>query len=1000
MTALRSNPFRCVFALLFAAAFFSAFAFQSVKIAADETDGRVVFQTDSFRYEIGANGKNLAFIDTTSGINYYKLSDNSNTARIEKSESGANNSKVAPGSDDPAIAGACAYVTVGSRRFPATKAVKDGETLRLEFSGASAAVEIKTAEKSKRLIFEITSVSGEFDAVAFVHIPLTLSAKPDEPFAACALALNLFTHVHQLPALHDAYWAEATKRFGLLGAKAAVCGAAQESILETIRAAMTEDAVGMPFSDKGGAWALSSEDGYGSYVMNFGALTEETADAWIEQCRRLGFTQIDNHGGGFFHFGSLDCQMPGGWDSFKRIIDKCHAAGIKVLLHTYVCYINQNARYVTPIPHPDLDTLAEWTLAEPISADATEITVNEPFENFDPNGYMSTSFRTIRIGDEIIQYAEMSKSAPWKFTGCVRGYHATAVAAHEAGERAALLKTFWGGLYVPKPDSALWNEIVQNHADVVNQCGFDGLYFDAIEGLQYMWGRENYWYYGAKFVMEIAEKLDHPVGMEFAGMIHNWWHYRSRYQAWDIPHRGYKRFLDIHFASMKAGEEYQHGCWLGHDPEIDRYAGMKEGGLYLPLQLGWWGFLTWGSPDTEPMYRDDFDYIGAKLVGNNAGFSFNRSIDVAQMDSSPFVREAVAVLHDCEEVRREGVFDESVCARLRQPKKEFKLLKNVDGTRCFQEMFYQKHKVAGVGHESAEWTVNNEFAEQPVQARIVAQLSPAAYGDAEKTVRFDAQTVQQLGACETNDGVSGNVKRSAESVPATGELAFEFSAASDGSVPIDAAWIHTPIFTIPAEKMSGDKRAIGVWICGDGQGEVLNFMFGSCSHLVAIDFTGWKYVELLEADSTAMSHYVWPPISYSVYTHYRDIGDPSQFRLWLNNIPAGKTVKCSLGPITALPARENELKNPTLTVNGQSIQFPTAIKTGMYMELRGVGQCVLYDRQGAPVADVVPSGQIPTLKSGENKISIAADSSLPTSARMEVTVIGEGERLEQTNNER
>ena len=186
-------------------------------------------------------------------------------------------------------------------------------------------------------------------------------------------------------------------------------------------------------------------------------------------------------------------------------------------------------------------------------------------------------------------------------------------------------------MYVPKPDSPLWYEIAKNHSDLINRCGFDGVYFDAIEGIQYMWGEENYWYYGGKFVMDVAKDLNRPVGMEFAGMIHQWWHYRSRYQAWDYPVRGYKRFLDVHLGSMKAGEEYQHGCWLGHDPKIDKFAGLKEGGLYLPFQLGWWNLSTWKDPSTEPTYGDDVDYIGCKMVGNNAGFSFSHPVDIKRL---------------------------------------------------------------------------------------------------------------------------------------------------------------------------------------------------------------------------------------------------------------------------------------------------------------------------------------------------------------------------------
>jgi hypothetical protein len=922
-----------------------------------------VFETDTFRYNIGGDGSNISLFDKIGGKEYLR----------------------------PGEPSACALVRVEGKEYPASAATLEGDILHLTFKNGSLCADIKVVSCHDYLIFEVVGIVGEPDAIVFVNVPLDLEAKPYEPFAACALALTPFTHVHQLPALHNAYRAEATNRFGMVGAKAALIGCPQSDILPAIRETMSHDAEDIPFSDKGGAWALSSDDGYGSYQMNFGTLTEETVDSWIESCRRLGFNQIDNHGGGFFSFGSLDNRQPGGWDSFKRVIDRCHDAGIKVILHTYTCFIGKDDRYVTPVPHPDLDTLHDWRLAEPIDARTDEITVLEPIDpEFLQGGWMTTSCRTLRIGDEIVKYTDATKEAPWKFLGCQRGFHNTRAAAHDSGTTASLLKTFWDGMYVPKPDSPLWYEIAKNHSDLINRCGFDGIYFDAIEGIQYMWGEENYWYYGGKFVMDVAKDLNRPVGMEFAGMIHQWWHYRSRYQAWDYPVRGYKRFLDVHLGSMKAGEEYQHGCWLGHDPKIDKFAGLKEGGLYLPFQLGWWNLSTWKDPSTEPTYGDDVDYIGCKMVGNNAGFSFSHPVDIKKIDADPFLAGCVSRIHDYEKARRADL-DESILAKLRQPKREYRLYHDADGTPWFREMFYKRHKIIDVSDDSAAWNVENEFVSQPISLRLTAFYSPAAYDDPMKAVRFDPAKVSK--DCEGNRGVTGTLEPDVDRVPATGESAFAFTASHTGEVPDDAAWVRTDLWRMPKSSDPKTLRTTGFWLCGDGLGEVLNVQLGCCSHLVKIDFTGWKYIELLEADSTQLSHYVWPPMGYTVYTHYRETGNLDECRIWYNNVPTGKTVRCLLGPIVALPYRENELKNPIVTVNGQAIRFPITLETGSYFELRD-GKCIKYRKDGVPAEEFTPSDPIPLLKKGENRLSVTAEASLPTGKRMELTVIGEGDRLQ------
>ena len=62
--------------------------------------------------------------------------------------------------------------------------------------------------------------------------------------------------------------------------------------------------------------------------------------------------------------------------------------------------------------------------------------------------------------------------------------------------------------------------------------------------------------------------------------------------------------------------------------------------------------------------------------------------------------------------------------------------------------------------------------------------------------------------------------------------------------------------------------ALGVWIYGDGKGELLNFQLNNTreyytawdDHYVDVNFTGWRYFELLLRERDAQRHqdYVWP----------------------------------------------------------------------------------------------------------------------------------------------
>ena len=198
----------------------------------------------------------------------------------------------------------------------------------------------------------------------------------------------------------------------------------------------------------------------------------------------------------------------------------------------------------------------------------------------------------------------------------------------------------------------------------------------------------------------------------------------------------------------------------------------------------------------------------------------------------------------------------------------------------------------------------------------------------------------------------------------------------------------------------GNKQALGVWVCGDGSGALLDFRvttrlphWGMCSHYVPLDFIGWRYVELVEAESTRSSDYIWPEQGgYFVYDHYRAVAAYnriSSFEVWLNNLPANQDVSCKIGPVRALETTVKKIRNPSVTVNGAALTFPVEMESGMYLELEEGGKCRLYDKDGKTVRDLALQGAVPLLKNGRNEVSFACDGDGPEDARVQVTLIGE-----------
>ncbi|MDO5553987.1 MAG: hypothetical protein Q4G68_09500 [Planctomycetia bacterium] len=973
--------------------------FYATTAFADDTSP-LKLETKSFRYEISQNGQNLALIDLATGTDY-----------LASSPEG----------------GPCATIEKDGQTVPCSQAALKDNRLTLAFGSSDVTATLDVQPREWSLALTVTEVTGDPDTLTFLSIPLTLHAKPDETFAACALSQNLTTHVHELPALMSQLVAHAYKRFGIVGAKASIVAAPMTDILVAIQESLQRDA-DFPISDQGGAWAAGAREGYGSYMMNFGSLTEKTVDDWIADCKNFGFDQIDNHGGsrGFFTFGSFDINpdlFPEGWNSFKKIVDRLHEAGISSIFHTYTMYISGDSSYVTPKPHPDLDVFARFTLAEPVTADATELVVQESTADVSlETGYVYCTNNVLRIGDELIRYSDVTREAPFKFTGCTRGLHGTEVAPHAAGASANILRTFWGGLYIPDPNSELFDEIARRTAEIVDQVGFDGIYFDAIEGVRSMWGEENYWYYGDKFVFEVMKNLKKPVGLEYAGMVHHWWHYRSRYQAWDSPNKGYKRFMDIHIASMKAGEEYQHGCWSGHLPQIQRYGSMKGSSLFLPLQLGWWNMLTWGGPKRDPLYCDDMEYVCCKMIGNNAGLSTNCNLSRALLDQTPAFARLATMIRRYEELRHANYFDASICEKLRQVGDEFTLVPDANNTWSFKPVKYEPHVTAGLDSDSARWTVSNAFDPQQIKFRLEVLTSANSYDDPEATMLLDPND-PQLTVVRAADGLAGTVTQSETNLTPTGEKTIQITATNQGQTPRDEAWLEMNHDMTPTMDLS-EKQALGVWVFGDAGGEVLDFRIWSSagfevaksSHLVKVDFSGWRYFELVEADSTQMSEYAWPGIGgYYVYDQYRgsaNYGAAAALQIWLNNVPAGHETRVQLGPVMALPTKAGKVENPLLTINGKELQLPVTMETGMYLELgtKGTNEpfaagedwdaisqndrpyCRLFTPGGQLAAEIPLDGELPLFQHGVNELTLSG-TSVTGPVRLRTTLITTGSPL-------
>ena len=218
----------------------------------------------------------------------------------------------------------------------------------------------------------------------------------------------------------------------------------------------------------------------------------------------------------------------------------------------------------------------------------------------------------------------------------------------------------------------------------------------------------------------------------------------------------------------------------------------------------------------------------------------------------------------------------------------------------------------------------------------------------------------------------------------------------------EGAWTKTGKMFRPPLDLS-QNQALGVWVYGDGQGELLNFQLKSPEHIspgigehyVMVDFTGWRYFELIEPEGERYADYSWPYGStYSIYFFSVDYGHLESLSVWYNDLPPGKEVTCYLSSVKAMPLAKTKLGNPAITVNNRTLIFPVQFESGCCLEFRSPSDCKLYGPDMELLSEVKPQGEVPILEEGENEVSFTCDASGGASPRANVTVISQGAALQ------
>ncbi len=489
---------------------------------------------------------------------------------------------------------------------------------------------------------------------------------------------------------HTQYTSPAYADGGIKGSRIALFGCAPTKVLETIRT--IEQAENLPHPKLNGEWIKTARDATASYLII--GFSEQTLDDALELTAKAGLKYL-YHGHPFKSWGSyslLEDAFPQNWISMKNCVDRANAKGIHLGVHTLSNFINTNDPYVTPIPDKRLAVVGTSTLTQGID-DATQIITLESPVFF--NQMQNNSLRSVRIGNEIIRYKEVSAAAPWQLLECIRGAYGTKPAHHAKG--VSVDKLMDHGYKVFLTNTELSEEIAHQLARFCNETGIRQISFDGLEGTTASaMGQYAINLFTKAWYEKLTPALKGSVINDASGSSHYNWHINTRYN-WGEP--WYAGFRESQTQYRLMNQDY-----------------FRRN--YLPSMLGWFSMNAQTSVE-------DAEWLLARAAGFDAGFAFN--VNLKQVSANEASDAIFRAIRTWETARMLGVFSPEQKKRMENIQQEFHLEQLADDKWELSPLHIQRFTVSPTPSSENPGTrgvaFHNPYAEQSLSLTLQLKLA-------------------------------------------------------------------------------------------------------------------------------------------------------------------------------------------------------------------------------------------------------------------------------------
>ncbi|MFV0506549.1 MAG: hypothetical protein ACK5L5_07555 [Bacteroidales bacterium] len=412
---------------------------------------------------------------------------------------------------------------------------------------------------------------------------------------------------------------------------------------------------GLPHLTHDGEWLKNSQYATSSkFIMNYNV---SNIDACLDVAEKAGITCV-YHPGIFESWGTYPVNkkaFPDGYTSVLECSQKARKRNITLGAHALSNFITTDDPLVSPVPNSHLQLAGMTSLAQDLSADATEIeladeSVRIAFDKdiFDKteetkraNENKNREVFAVRIGNEIIEFSSVSKEGVLVLQGCKRGAFGTMAKPHYKGDKVGRLVSHYYKVFFP--DIQLQDEVAKNLAKFFNDTKLERISFDGIEGgLATGHGR----YACDRFIKVFYDNVDDKnIIANSSDVMHYSWHYFAN-ESWGEPwwaknfresqldHRlKVQRALEEDLLPRKMGQfsiddkttlkdiQWVMGLCAGYDAGVDFYISPKavennSEGQQILEEIRKWENIRWAQTLTDKdkeLLRDPFSFYELKV---------------------------------------------------------------------------------------------------------------------------------------------------------------------------------------------------------------------------------------------------------------------------------------------------------------------------------------------------------------------------------------------------